>query len=194
LWVARERQRTARNSNNYMSIQNFIAEQVFAARLTKRQVLVVYDPERRYRDICLGMATEKRAVVDSSESSITSRAEAIADLGKLGDHQIEQLLVYVPTPKPLEDEDKQKDPFALYGVCGDVFPSGDGDNYLSLCLKAKPDHATQVRAVFDQDPNPSFAVIDAIGGGLITPANKTRNYDIKSLYCKHGKNRYQTTL
>lgn len=131
--------------------------------------MVVYDPERRYQDICLEMATDKRSVVDSSDSSITSRAEAIASLGKLGDHQIEQLLVYVPAAKPLEDEDKQKDPFALYGVCGDVFPSGDGDNYLSLCLKAKPDHATQVRAVFSQDANPSFAVIDAIGGGLSWP-------------------------
>jgi hypothetical protein len=152
-----------------MSIAEFFKSSVLEARLAKSQVMVVYDPERRYRDVCLGMATEKRAVVDSSESSITSRAEAIADLGKLGDHQIEQLLVYVPAPKPLEDEDKQKDPFALYGVCGDVFPSGDGDNYLSLCLKAKPDHATQVRAVFDRDPSPSFAVIDAIGGGLNWP-------------------------
>lgn len=152
-----------------MSFAEFFKSSLLEARLAKSQVMVVYDPERRYRDVCLGMATEKRAVVDSSESSITSRAQAIADLGKLGDHQIEQLLVYVPAPKPLEDEDKQKDPFALYGVCGDVFPSGDGDNYLSLCLKAKPDHATQVRAVFDQDPNPSFAVIDAIGGGLSWP-------------------------
>ena len=152
-----------------MSFADFFKSSVLEARLGKSQVMVVYDPERRYRDVCVGMASEKRAVVDSSESSITSRAEAIADLGRLGDHQIEQLLVYVPTPEPLEDEDKQKDPFALYGVCGDVFPNGDGDNYLSLCLKAKPDHATQVRAVFDQDPNPSFAVIDAIGGGLNWP-------------------------
>ena len=29
---------------------------------------------------------------------------------------------------------------------------------------------------------------------LINPANKTLNYDIKSLYCEHGKNRYQATL
>lgn len=152
-----------------MSFAEFFKSSVLEARLAKSQVMVVYDPEGRYRDVCLGMATEKRSVVDGSESSITSRAEAIADLGKLGDHQIEQLLVYVPATKPLEDEDKQKDPFSLYGVCGDVFPSGDGDNYLSLCLKAKPDHATQVRAVFDQDPNPSFAVIDAIGGGLSWP-------------------------
>ncbi|MGQ7848557.1 PglZ domain-containing protein [Granulosicoccus sp. 3-233] len=152
-----------------MSIRKFIQEKVFEPRLEKQQVLVVYDPERRYRDSCLEMATDKRAVVDSSESSINSRAEAIASLGKLGSHQIEQLLVYVPAAKPLEDEDKQKDPFALYGACGDVFPSGDGDNYLSLCLKAKPDHTTQVREVFNQDSNPSFAVIDAIGGGLSWP-------------------------
>ncbi|MEM1156103.1 MAG: PglZ domain-containing protein [Pseudomonadota bacterium] len=152
-----------------MSFAEFFKSSILETRLAKSQVMVVYDPEWRYRDVCLGMATEKRSVVDSSESSITSRAEAIADLGKLGDHQIEQLLVYVPAPKPLEDEDKQRDPFALYGVCGDIFPSGDGDNYLSLCLKAKPDHATQVRAVFDQDPNPTFAVIDAIGGGLNWP-------------------------
>jgi hypothetical protein len=32
------------------------------------------------------------------------------------------------------------------------------------------------------------------GWEVITPANKTRNYEINSLYCKHGKNRYQATL
>jgi hypothetical protein len=152
-----------------MSFALFFKSSVLETRLAKSQVMVVYDPERRYRDICLEMATDKRAVVDSSDSSITSRAEAIGYLGKLGNHQIEQLLVYVPAAKPLEDDDKQKDPFALYSVCGDVFPNGDGDNYASLCLKAKPDHATQVRAVFDEDSNPSFAVIDAIGGGLNWP-------------------------
>ena len=29
---------------------------------------------------------------------------------------------------------------------------------------------------------------------VITPANKTLNYEIKSLYCEHGKNRYPATL
>ncbi len=152
-----------------MNLQQFIQEQVFQPRLDKQQVLIVYDPERRYHAACMAMATAKRAVVDSSGSSITSRAEAIAALAKLGCHDVEQLLVYVPAAKPLQDEDKQKDPFALYGACGDVFPHGDGDNYQSLCLKAKPDYATQVRRAFDQDPNPSFAVIDAIGGGLSWP-------------------------
>lgn len=152
-----------------MSIQQFIQEQVLAPRLAKQQVLVVYDAELRYRDACLAMANDKLKVVDATESSILARAEAIRSLNELGTHSIEQLLVYVPAPKPLEDEDKQKDPYALYGACGSVFPNGDGDNYLSICLKAKPDHATQVRQLFEQTPNPSFAVIDAIGGGLSWP-------------------------
>lgn len=152
-----------------MSIAEFIKTEVFNSRLSKNPVLVVYDPEQRYRDICLDMANDTCEVVDTTESSIESRAHAITALGKLGSHDLEQLLVYVPAPKPLEDEDKQQDPFALYGACGAVFPNGDGDNYQSLCLKAKPDHATQVRAIFDQDVNPSFALIDAIGGGLNWP-------------------------
>ncbi|GIB72271.1 TIGR02687 family protein [Vibrio cholerae] len=152
-----------------MSIQKFIQEQVLAPRLAKQQVLVVYDAEQRYRDACLAMAHDKLKVVDATDSSILARADAIQSLSELGAHAIEQLLVYVPAPKPLEDEDKQKDPYALYGACGSVFPNGDGDNYLSICLKAKPDHATQVRALFEQNNNPSFAVIDAIGGGLSWP-------------------------
>ena len=152
-----------------MSIQKFIQEQVLAQRLSKHQVLVVYDPEHRYRDACLAMAHDTLKVVDATESSILARKEAIKALNDLGSHTIEQLLVYVPAPKPLEDEDKQKDPYSLYSACGSVFPNGDGDNYLSICLKAKPDHATQVRALFEQNSNPSFAVIDAIGGGLSWP-------------------------
>ncbi len=152
-----------------MTIQQFIQDQVFAPRLEKQQVLLVYDADQRYRDICLQMASNERIVIDSTDSSISSRAEALAALGRLGKHEIDQLLVYVPATRSLDDDAKQQDPFALYGACGEIFPSGDGDNYLSLCLKAKPDHATQVRAVFEQNPNPGFAVIDAIGGGLSWP-------------------------
>ncbi|MBD0302013.1 MAG: PglZ domain-containing protein, partial [Tolypothrix sp. T3-bin4] len=127
------------------------------------------DLDKRYRDLCLEMADEKRVVIDASESSITSREEAINALTALGRNEIEQLLIYVPAAKPIEEEEKQKDPFSLYSACGAVFPNGDGDSYLSLCLKAKPDHQTQVRAVFEENHNPEFAVIDAIGSGLGWP-------------------------
>jgi len=152
-----------------VSVANFIRAEVLAPRLSQSQVLVVYDPDRRYREICQAMESDKCLVVDTSESSIESRMRAIAEMGRLGTQEIEQLLVYVPAPKPLDDELKQKDPFALYGACGGVFPDGDGENYLSLCLRAKPDQATQIRQIFSQDANPGFEVIDAIGGGLGWP-------------------------
>jgi hypothetical protein len=82
---------------------------------------------------------------------------------------LEGLLVYVPAAKSLTDEAKQRDPFSLYAACGAVFPDGDGDEYLNLCLKAKPDHAPEIRRIFDGDPNPPFAVIDAVGAGAGWP-------------------------
>ena len=152
-----------------MSIKSFIQEEILIPRLQKAQVMAVYDPDCRYVELCLEMADDKRRVVDAGPSSITSRAAAIEGLSALGRHEIDQLLIYVPAAKPVEEEEKQRDPFALYPACGAVFPDGDGDTYLSICLKAKPDHATQVREVFAKDDNPSFAVIDAIGGGFNWP-------------------------
>ncbi len=151
-----------------MNIEQYISIQVFEKRLDQR-ALVVYDPANRYREISLSMASEAISVVDTSETSIESRefaSEKLAAFGQGGN----KLLIYVPSAAPLTDEDKQKDPFSIYGACGEVFPSGDGDNYLSLCLKAKPDHQTEVRKAFEQDSNPSFTVINGIGGGLQWPA------------------------
>ncbi len=60
------------------SIQQFIREEVLRPKLQKAGVLVVYDPERRYRNLCCEMANEKCAVVDATESSIESREQALA--------------------------------------------------------------------------------------------------------------------
>ena len=67
-------------------------------------------------------------------------------------------------------EEKQNDPFSIYGEAGAVFPRDDGDEYLSLCLRAKPDNSTEIRRVFASSPSgPAFSVIDAIGGGSSWP-------------------------
>lgn len=155
-----------------MSISHFIAETVLRPRLSKAGCLVVYDAEQRYRDICLGLENEGVRVVDASESSIESRRDAIAALQEIAKakREIDAVLVYVPKCRPDVDEDKQVDPFAIYGQIGAVFPQDDGDDFLSLCLRAKPDHATEIRRVFASAANsPSFAVIDAIGGGVSWP-------------------------
>jgi hypothetical protein len=154
-----------------MSIQTFLQHEILLPRLKQNGVLLVYDPAQRYRELCLDLASDSRQVVDATESSIESREIAIRILGELGQPNVplQELLVYVPARAPLTDEAKQIDPFALYAVCGSLFPAGDGDEYISLCLKAKPDHATEIRQVFAHEPNPSFAVIDAVGAGLDWP-------------------------
>lgn len=151
-----------------MQIQEYIINKVFKPRL-KQRVLVVYDEKYQYRKLCLELASEEITVVDASESSITSREQALKCLAGFGQGG-NKLLIYIPKAAPLTDEDKQQDPFSLYAASGEFFPQGDGDSYLSLCLKAKPDHQTQIRQAFEQDDKPSFDVINGIGGGLQWPA------------------------
>lgn len=155
-----------------MSIAEFIRESVLRPRLTHAGAMVVYDPDQRYREPCFDLAADKVRVVDASESSIESREAALQALREVGQPKapLEAVLIYVPTRQPETDEDKQADPFALYAECGAVFPRDDGDDYLSLCLRARPDFATEIRKVFTDTPyGPSFAVIDAIGGGAHWP-------------------------
>jgi hypothetical protein len=156
-------------------IADYIRDEVFGARLRRSTILVVYDGRQRYRELCLQLANDATTVVDATESSIESREAALGAFSSLSRDEPEpkELLIYVPTPAPVTDEERQADPFAVYSVCGAVFPNGDGDEYLSLCLKAKPDHATEIRRLFEQDPAPSFALIDNVGGGLQWPTLRT---------------------
>lgn len=155
-----------------MSIAEFIRESVLRPRLKQAGALVVYDADKRYREQCFDLAADKVRVVDASESSIESREAALAALRDVGHPKspVDGVLIYVPRRRPESDEEKQADPFALYAECGAVFPRDDGDEYLSLCLRARPDHATEIRQVFASSPaGPAFAVIDAIGGGVSWP-------------------------
>lgn len=155
-----------------MTIAEFIRESVLRPRLKQAGALVVYDADKRYRELCFDLAADKVRVVDASESSIESREAALLALREVGQPKapLEGVLIYVPTKRPETDEQKQADPFALYAECGAVFPQDDGDEYLSLCLRARPDHATEIRQVFATSPSgPTFAVIDAIGGGVSWP-------------------------
>jgi hypothetical protein len=154
-----------------MKIKLFIQQEIFLPRLKQNGVLAVYDPDQRYREVCLELRTEKLRMIDASESSITSRFTALEALREFGqpNPSIEGILVYIPAKVPVTDEEKQRDPFAVYSACGAVFPEGDGDEYLSVCLKARADYATEIRRIFKDNPNPSFAVIDAVDGGAGWP-------------------------
>ncbi len=157
-----------------MSIAAFIRDEVMRPRLRKASVLAVYDPDQRYRDLCHGLADPDTTVVDASDSSIEAREAAMLALAGLGKPNYPKaLLVYVPAKPPATGEDRQTDPFAVYAACGAIFPDSDGDGYESLCLKAKPDHTTEIRQLFAGNPSPSFALIDNIGGGLSWPTLRT---------------------
>src|SRR6266568_2872010 len=111
-----------------LQLAEFIRKEVFAPRLKRRGCLVVYDADQRYRELCESMDSTSVRFVDASESSIESREAALegfADLGTPKSH-IHGLLVYVPTRKPITDEQKQADPFSVYAECGGVFPEDDG--------------------------------------------------------------------
>lgn len=154
-----------------MSIAEFIQSYIFLPRLRQKGCMVIYDPVMRYRDICLDLANEMLTVVDATESGLESRSAALRELRLFGlpNTTKKGVLVYVPVRAPVTDEEKQHDPFALYAACGGIFPDGAGDEYEQICLRAKPDNATEIRRVFLENPSPSFAVIDAIGGGTNWP-------------------------
>lgn len=155
-----------------MSIAAFIRDTILRPRLLKAGCMVVYDPDRRYQAICASLEDERVRVVDASESSIESRLAAIEALREVGrpKSDLDAVLIYVPKKRSETEEDQQVDPFAIYAASGAVFPRDDGDDYQSLCLRAKPDHSTEVRRVFAGSPSgPAFSVIDAIGGGASWP-------------------------
>jgi hypothetical protein len=150
-----------------MGIKEYITDSVLRPRLEKDCIVVVYDPQRRYAEACLDLAGDGVALVDASESSLESRFQAMDELRGLGITQpaTTAMVVYVPATKPETDEQKLADPFALYAVAGSVFPKDDGDSYQGICLKAKPGNESEIRRLFRENPNPSFAAVDAIGGG-----------------------------
>lgn len=155
-----------------MSIAAFIRDTILRPRLLEAGCLVVYDPDRRYQATCASLEDERVRVVDASESSIESRLAAIEALREVGrpKSDLDAVLIYVPKKRSETEEDQQVDPFAIYAASGAVFPRDDGDDYQSLCLRAKPDHSTEVRRVFAGSPSgPAFSVIDAIGGGASWP-------------------------
>jgi hypothetical protein len=156
-----------------ISIEQYIKNDIIEKRLADTSVMVVYDEAKRYQALCLELASEQCQVIDVSAGNLHSRQKAMNALANLSSGK--QLLVYVPKAAPMEEEDKQKDPFALYAVAGCVFPDPErsGDNYIDICIQAKADQATEIRELFSQNSNPSFDVINAIGGGVNWPTLQT---------------------
>ena len=77
---------------------------------------------------------------------------------------LDQLVVWSPSAAPATDEELQGDPFSVLSRVGAQFPAGDGDDYASLCRRAKPDHALELEKLF-ADGEPTFDTVDALDTG-----------------------------
>ena len=155
-----------------MTIREYIQNETFGRRAQEHASLVIYDPSHRYRDIALNMDSATCRVLDASLSVIEQRELATEALLDLAEGQIHQLVVWVPASAPEDDEQKQRDPFAVFAEVGAVFPQGDGDDYASLCRQAKPDHVPEINRLFE-DAEPSFEMVDALDEGGSWPKLKT---------------------
>lgn len=93
-------------------IKEFIQQDVLLPRLQKDGVLVVYDPEERYRELCMELGNGSVAVIDAGAGSISAKEKALEKFNQIGYQKtgLDGMLVYVPAPAPKADEDKQKTP------------------------------------------------------------------------------------
>lgn len=148
-----------------MKITDYIQDQ-FRQRVESHTCLVIYDPAKRYRELTDGLASENVTVVDATDSIILGRERAMdawVGLSKAA-KQPQHLVVYVPAKTPESEDEKCRDPFQVFALGGAAFPDGDGDSYLSLCRRAKPDHAAKIEALF-KGGEPDFSTMDNVGGG-----------------------------
>jgi PglZ domain len=155
-----------------VTIRDYIRTEVFTKRGEQASCLVIYDPTRRYHDLVSTMATPSCRIIDTGVSVIEQREAAMAALIDLGEGMIHQLIIWVPALPAESDEDRQKDPFSVFAKIGAQFPVGDGDDYASVCRKAKPDYAVEINRLFSEG-EPSFDTIDALDKGGAWPRLKT---------------------
>ncbi len=81
-----------------MKISHFIQQEVILPRLKQNGVLIVYDPDVRYRELCLALQSATLTVIDTSEGSILGRSAALQVFNEFGkpNPSLEGMLVYAP--------------------------------------------------------------------------------------------------
>lgn len=105
-----------------MTLEDFITSR-FADRLRQRRVLVIHDPDGRYREIALGMSDDKTMVLDCGGDLLEAREDALEALASLGEDATckRRLALYVPEAKSLEDADLCVESFEAFQAAGAVF-------------------------------------------------------------------------
>ncbi|MGA2223091.1 MAG: PglZ domain-containing protein [Syntrophobacteraceae bacterium] len=152
-----------------MKIREFLKGH-FKKRLGQSHCLVLYDPDKRYREIAQDMKENGCRVIDGSHSTILAREEAMETWCQLADSsgELQSMVIYLPIPRPKTEVDRQRNPYQPFAIGGAEFPYEDGDSYQALCRKAKPDFEQQVNQLFAAGI-PDFETVDAIDSGTNWP-------------------------
>lgn len=159
-----------------MSIEKFIAEQIFRPRAKEGRILVVYDPDRIYGTIIKGMAGEDCRVI-MAEGAWADLRQAVLDLlTNLAHRPMLCGIVWTPSPPPtlplaIGSAQLQNDPLAVAAVLGErsVFPAGADDSLLAISLKAFPDFQVRIHEFFRDGRRPGFALINQLQQGQRWP-------------------------
>ena len=148
-----------------MKIEEYIRAS-FEKRLQEVPVLVVYDPEKRYAEICKGMGSEKLMVIDGTSSTIRGREAAMEAWNRISEGEAEgkTLLIYLPIRQPQNKLEQQRDPYWIFAIGGGSFPESDGELYKSLCHKAFPEYVEQIDDLFVNSV-PDFETINNLAAG-----------------------------
>jgi hypothetical protein len=145
-------------------IRPYITEH-FRKILHTRPTLVVFDPDRRYKEIIIGMADDQIRVFDTSTNILIVREEITSFYATVIAEDINaRMVVYVPFKEPLTRQEKLMDPFYIFSFGGAIFPFDASDRYESLCKGCYMDKEQQIDELFLLE-TPDFDTIDALGGG-----------------------------
>jgi hypothetical protein len=139
------------------------------SRLHHRRLLVVYDPDRRFRDIVLQMGDAKTTVLDCDRDLLEAREAALEGFVELGRDSSfrKRLVLYVATEKPLEDADRCLDPFSAFVEAGACFPDGAADEYRQLCLQFLPEQSGRIEEMFASGEAPTIQTINGLRSGAV---------------------------
>lgn len=149
-----------------MTIEAFIQAHL-VARLKKRGVLLIHDPDNIYLPVVKVLATKDVRVIEATGDLLEAREQALEELRRVGEDTTGKagLVLYVNYPPPLDPREHYEDPFSMVGLAGSVFPDGAGDTYRALCLQFLPEQSGRIEELFASGQLPPFSLINSLRSG-----------------------------
>lgn len=150
-----------------MTFSEHIRTRVFGPRLKESRILVVFDPEERYADICQSMDSSNCTVIDTRAHPLTARFDAMRRWQELcaDTTHTSQLLIYCRDPAPANEEDQIAHPYSAFVAMGARFPDGAKDDYQQICISFLPQRRTEIAQLFEGAEPPALQHIDTLAGG-----------------------------